>query len=356
MNALTLHEPETGKHNELATVGAAAAAQHEIQSAIIIAKKMPRNEEGCFQKLMKAASRPSFAEDATYSFPRGKKEDGTPNNVTGPSVNLAREAARIWGNIRFGLYVVRDDEDSRLIRGWAWDVETNTKVEVEDDFKKLIQRKGQGWIVPDERDLRELTNRRGAILLRNAILQVLPKDLIEDALFACEKALQETAKDNPESSRKRLLVDFGALNISVEQLEQRLGHPFAQSTPKELAELRGICKSIQDGNSKWGDYVAKAEEKPAEKQPDPSQDALAAGQEALRQQREQASKPAEPATKSDAPITYGEACQKMMAAESVKEIASVMNEVLGADFTKDQLKTITDLKDEAIKKLNPKKK
>lgn len=252
--AITEFNAATENHAfELATTGAAAKEQHEIQSAITIAKRFPRNEEGCFQKLMKAASRASFAEDATYSFPRGDQD------VTGPSVNLAREAARIWGNVRYGLSVVRDDDRSRLIRGWAWDVETNTKVEVEDDFQKLIQRKGKGWIVPDERDLRELTNRRGAILLRNAILQVLPKDLIEDALFACSESLSRAAGENPDGAKKRLLVDFGGLNITVEQIEMILGHPFSQSTPKEIAQLRGVCKSIQDGNTTWAEYVKGAD-------------------------------------------------------------------------------------------------
>ena len=234
--------------HELAIAGATAEKQHEIQSAIVSARKFPRNEDLCFQKLMKACSRPSFAEDARYSFPRAGTE------VTGPSVNLAREAARIWGNIRFGLYIVREDHETLLIRGWAWDVETNTKVEHDDNFKKLIYRKQGGWLTPDERDLRELVNRRGAILVRNSLLQVMPKDLIEDALFACRQALQQSAKENPDAARKKLLVDFNSINITVEHLEKRLGHPYAQSTPDELSELRGIYKSIADGNSKWNDY------------------------------------------------------------------------------------------------------
>jgi len=249
---------------ELATTKDAASAQHEIQSAITIAKHFPRNEDQCFQSLMKAASRPSFAEDATYSFPRGDAQ------VTGPSVNLAREAGRIWGNIRYGLSIIRDDESSRLIRGWAWDVENNTKVEMEDDFQKTIQRKDKKtgetrWIIcTDERELRELTNRRGAILQRNAILQVLPKDLIEDALFRCAETLTKAAGENPEGVRKRLLVDFAGVNVTVEQIEQKLGHPFAQASAKQIAELRGICKSIQDGNSTWAEYVKGPEAKPAE--------------------------------------------------------------------------------------------
>ncbi len=328
---------QAGNGFELATTGAAAKEQHEIQSAITIAKRFPRNEDQCFQKLMKAASRASFAEDATYSFPRGDQ------TVTGPSVNLAREAARIWGNIRCGLSVVRDDEASRLIRGWAWDVETNTKIEVEDDFQKLIQRRVKGsnpprteWLIPDERDLRELTNRRGAILLRNAILQVLPKDLIEDALFACGEALSKAAGENPEGARKRLLVDFGSINITVDQIEQKLGHPFAQSTPKELAELRGICKSITDGNTTWAEYVkapeAKAAEKPVET--DANKAKLAEAQAKLKQQREQKAAPA-PAAAAPAPTQAAEPAKKEPAASGDLDAAWLSRVMDAEDFLRD---------------------
>jgi hypothetical protein len=353
--ALSLAEAATPNGSELAQVGAAASAQHEIQSAIIIARKFPRNEAVVFQKLMLACARPSFAEDARYSFPRGETD------VTGPSVNLAREAARVWGNIRYGLYVVRDDDETRLIRGWAWDVETNTKVEMEDDFKKLIQRKVKGkpgetvWLVPDERDLRELTNRRGAILLRNCLLQVMPKDLVEDALFTCGKTLEQAAGANPDGERKRLLVDFGAMNISVEQIEQKLGHPFAQCSPKEIAELRGICKSIQDGHTTWAEYV-KGPEKPAEKSAESkaNEEALAKGQEALKQQQEQPKQ--EETEKKKAPMTCQEACFKLEGAQNVKEVAEVMNEALGDHLTSEERSKVLAHKDLAMKRLNPKKK
>lgn len=245
---------------ERAIAAAASEKQHEVQSAIAIAKRFPRNEGDAFSKLMKAAERPSFAEDAEYRFPRGTKEDGTKNYVSGPSVNLAREAARVWGNVRFGLDIVRDDAQSRMIRGWAWDVETNVKVSAEDEFSKLIQRKKNGrteWVAPDERDLRELTNRRGSILVRNCILQILPKDLIEDAMSLCAQTLEAGAKADPEMARKKLIVDFGRIGIAPSMLEQKLGHPIAQAIPQELADLRSIYKSIVDGNSTWADYIGE---------------------------------------------------------------------------------------------------
>lgn len=242
---------------ELAAVSAASKERAEIESAMIIAKRMPRNEADAFQRLVKASQRPSFAEDANYTFPRGGQD------VSGPSVNLAREAARTWGNIRHGLRVLREDESSRTIMGWAWDLESNTKIEAEDHFEKLIQRKNKStgktdWVEPDERDLRELTNRRGAILVRNCILQLLPKDLIEDALYQCGKTLQNAAQSDPDATKKRLLADFGRINVSVAMLEGVLGHPFDQCSPKELADLRAIHNSIAAGNSTWAEYAKDA--------------------------------------------------------------------------------------------------
>ena len=237
---------------ELATASASAAAQHEIQSAIVIARRFARNEDAAFEKLMRSCDRPSFAQDAEYIFPRGG------SNVRGPGVNVAREAARAWGNIRYGLYVVRDDADSRQVRGWAWDLETNTKVEAEDDFKKLIYRKKGGWIKPDERDLRELTNRRGAILVRNCLLQLLPRDLIEDAIGRCRQTLTRDASQNPEAARKSLILAFSQLGVSVEMLEAKLSHKIAESSPAEIAELRAVYSSIKDGNSTWREYVEES--------------------------------------------------------------------------------------------------
>lgn len=244
--ALATRTEETG---ELSPVSAGAGIEAEIKAAITVALKFPRNETKAFERLMHACRRPSFAEEVSYSFPRGGAD------VTGPSVYLAREAARVWGNIRHGVSIVADSEESRTIEAWAWDVETNSKVVAQDTFQKLIYRKKGGWQKPDERDLRELTNRRAAILKRNCILEILPKDLVEDACDLATKTLNDKAAKDPDGERKRIVLAFNGLNITTEMLEQKLGHPVAQCSPAEIAELRKIYKSIADGNSTWGEYV-----------------------------------------------------------------------------------------------------
>jgi len=234
---------------ELAPTAAAAQKQADVQSAIVVAKRFPRDEDAAFGKLMKACKRTSFAEDAEYVFPRGGQQ------VRGPSVNLAREAARVWGNIQYGLSITRDDPASRQIQGWAWDVETNTRITAEDDFRKLVFRKKDGWIEPDERNVRELTNRRGAILVRNCILQLLPKDLIEDAVAMTHETLKSKAAEDPDAARKKIIDAFSSIGISPEMLKAYLGHPIGQSSPSEIANLRPIFQSIRDGNSTWNEYV-----------------------------------------------------------------------------------------------------
>jgi hypothetical protein len=243
--ALATRTEETG---ELVPTVSAAAVEQEIKAAITVALRFPRNEDRSFEKLMRSCRRPAFAEDAAYSFPRA----GT--DITGPSIYLAREAARVWGNIRHGLNVVADDDETRTIEAWAWDLETNTKVFAQDTFKKLIYRKKGGWIKPDERDLRELTNRRGAILKRNCILEIMPTDLIDDARQMAVSTLQKGAAADPEAARKKVINAFSQLNITPEMLEQRLGHKLSECSPAEIAELRQIYKSIADGNSTWAEY------------------------------------------------------------------------------------------------------
>lgn len=250
--------------SELSVTSAAAEANMTIQAGVLMARKFPRNEDAVFEALMRSCQRPRFAETACYAFPRGG------STVTGASIKLAREAKRLWGNIRTGLEVTFDergdgttrDPGLRRIRGWAWDLETNTYESFEDSFLKLIQRKrdrGTAWVVPDERDLRELTFRRGAICVRNAILALMPPDLIDDARDTADQTLETRAKADPEGEKKRLIMGFSRLKVTPQMLEEFLGHSLGQASPAEIAGLRKVWMSIRDGNTTWTDHVAPDE-------------------------------------------------------------------------------------------------
>ena len=252
---------------EIAPERLAEEARADIQSAIIVARKFPRNEQAAYQKIMHACQRTNFAEDAMYSFPRFDSDEGKNVDITGPSVKLAREAARVWGNMRWGLVVIADGEDIRTIEGWGYDLETNTRVSGQDTFTKVGYTRRDGYKPLNERGLREATARRGAFLVRNALLQLIPSDFIDDAMAEVEKTLSTEAKKDPDAEKKKIIGAFDAIGVPVAELETYLKHGLASASPAEIKKLRGIYKSIEDGNSTWAEYIGKPEAPVKDKPP-----------------------------------------------------------------------------------------
>lgn len=248
-----------------------AMAMADIQGAIVVAKQFPRNDKVVWEKCLQACQRRTLAENAEYSFPRSGQK------ITGPSVNLARAIAQKYGNIRYGLDILRDDEDRMQIRGWAWDIETNTKVSADDSFKKLVYRKKGGWIKPDERDLRELIFRRGAILIRNALLQVMPVDLTEDCIVQCHKTIRDNIAD-PKKTEKDIIKAFSNYGVTVEMINGYLGHEVW--TKDDMVDLINVGNSIRDGQAKVAEFfdlgpspqTSNGSGKPAEGQINPETD------------------------------------------------------------------------------------
>lgn len=264
-------ETRTELSHDLQSTPEAARAVAEIRGAILMARHFPRDEDKAIVRINKTCRRFAFAEAAFYAFPRG----GT--TVQGPSVNLARELGRLWGNVRWGKRVLRDDGESILLEAWAWDVELNSFVSDQDTFKNLVQRKNPKtrrteWVVPDERDKRELINRRGAICTRNCLLQVLPRDVVDQAFDLCKDRVRKGAKDDYEGVVRNLLTNFSALGIEKEHLEGWLARkrgaeaaPIRSMSEDEVVELRGIYTSLKEGNSNAAEYFTFGFKAPREK-------------------------------------------------------------------------------------------
>lgn len=246
---------EQASHTELAAAGVQSAALAEVQAAFAMALRSPRNEDDAFGRVIAAAKRPSFQQTAVYRYPRGGQE------IKGPSVNLAREFARAWRNVRYGFYVVSESEDTCHVRGFAWDIESNMKVEQDASFKLLVYRKKGGWQTPDERDKRELVNKHGAICERNCLLKILPRDMVEDVMFEIEKNQRQHITNDLEQHRRRVVAAFASLNVSATAVEAYVGHPLSELSPEEVLALRQIYQSIRDGNARWSEYVEQRGDK-----------------------------------------------------------------------------------------------
>jgi len=241
----------TPPEQDMGTEIAKAEQQSEIQYAIMMAKKFPRIDIQCQNTLLAACDIESFAEGAYYSFNRGKYQDEKTgewkaNIVSGASIKLAREAFRIFGNMRVGFFITHDDDDARGIVAWAWDVEKNSRMSSADFFSKMIKRSGKMELA-NERDLREMTSRRASILMRNCILSLLPGYMTDNAVEICKRTAAGGEKTDLKDRIVRMQNTFHEIGISSAAIGNYLGKPLTACSREDLANLRGINESLRDG-------------------------------------------------------------------------------------------------------------
>jgi len=228
-------------------------ASMEVKAQIFLARQNPRNEEKAMREIERIAKIPEFAETAFYSYPRSNRE------IFGPSINLAQEMFRLWGNATTKMTIPFEDDDKFVIDVMAWDFETNASNSRQVIIKNLIQRKDQAgraqWIRPDERDKRELIERHHSLLRRNCILSLFPRWFVDKIVGIARDTVKKRAgKANIEELRQKLQKEFESMGIYREQVETYLGHSYSATTIEEITELQGIIRSIRDGVTNRNDY------------------------------------------------------------------------------------------------------
>lgn len=148
----------------------------EVQAAMVIAKKFPRDEVQSFNRIMRACQRKTLAEQAMYEYPRG----GT--KVTGPSIRLAEAMAQNWGNLDYGIIELEQKNGESQVMAYAWDLETNTRQTKIFSVPHIRSTKKGNVTLTDPRDIYELVANQGARRVRACILGVIPGDVIDSAL------------------------------------------------------------------------------------------------------------------------------------------------------------------------------
>lgn len=225
---------------------ASSREAQQVQAAMVIAQKFPRDTTQAFNRIMQACKRKSLAEKAIYTYPRGGQM------VSGPSIRLAEAMAQAWGNLDFGLIELDSKPSLGNVPGestmmaYCFDLETNTRsTKVFTVRHKRDTKKGSS-LLKDERDIYEITANNGARRLRSCILNVIPADIIEAAVDQCEESMK--GGDGPLIDRVRAMTTvFSELGVSQEMLERRLMHKIDVTTEAELVQLRKIFTSIKDG-------------------------------------------------------------------------------------------------------------
>lgn len=233
------------------TEGHVSRQAQEVQAAMVIAKKFPRDELQAYNRIKNSCKRKGLAENAVYSYPKG----GT--RVEGPSIRLAEALAQAWGNIDYGVIELERKNGESSLMAYCWDLETNTRqtkiFSVAHEYKAHNQMKK----VNDPRDVYELTANQGARRLRACILGVIPGDVVDMAVYECNETLFSSAEGSIKERTDSLLKSFQKCKVSKEMIELRLGYNIDAINEHNLVELRKIYLSLKDGMSSVDDWFKK---------------------------------------------------------------------------------------------------
>ncbi len=223
-------------------------ASQEVQAAMVIAKRFPRDETTAMVKIKNACKRKKLAEMAIYSYPRGGV------SVEGPSIRLAEAIAQCWGNLDFGVVELEQRNGESTCMAYCWDLETNTRQTKIFQIKHVRDTKAGQKALRDSRDVYELVANQGARRVRACILGVIPGDVIDEAIEEVNKTLK-VGDSRPIGDRVRsMAVAFDEIGVTKNMIEQRLRHNLEAVNEQELITLRKIYQSLKDGASSREDW------------------------------------------------------------------------------------------------------
>jgi len=231
-------------HGAMVTADVERAVQ-EVQAALIIAKRFPRDEQEAYNRIIKACKRSGLAESALYAYTKGGTE------VSGPSIRLAETLALQWRNLKFGWRILTQDEDRSEVEAFAWDQEANTQNSIQFTVRHEFKAKGAIKKVSDPREVYELVANQASRRLRACILRVIPGDIQDSAVDQCEKTLKDgSGKPLSDRVRDMLAAFLNEHGITKEMVETRLGKKIEAINETEFVTLARIYVSLRDGMAK----------------------------------------------------------------------------------------------------------
>lgn len=247
--------------NQQSNTGVTAQAtssreMEEVKGQIFMARQFPRNVFQSEQRILDACKRPSLAETAIYSYPRGGAR------VEGPSIRLAEVLAQNWGNIAFGVKELEQKDGESVAMAYAWDLETNVRQERVFTVKHSRFARGKLNKLTDPRDIYEMVANNGSRRVRACILSIIPGDIVEKAVEECNKTIsganESPLKDRLNRALKGFMENY---RVTQEQIEERFGYSIDAFTERDLLDLVKIFNSLKDGMSKVEDWFSKEAKK-----------------------------------------------------------------------------------------------
>lgn len=228
-----------------ANAGAVAIEQEravaEAQGQLVLAKKFPRDNSASYAELMESCKMPAFAAVAFYSVPRGG------GKVTGPSIRLAEEIARCYGNFSYGHRELSRSAGKSEVEVYAWDMEKNNRRIRQITVEHVIDTRDGPKKMRDSKEIDDKISNVASKQVRGLMLALMPKWMVESAIEECRKTLAGN-NDEPISVRVRKMTQaFARFGVTTEHLERHLGHKLDDVLADELVDLMGVFNSLKEG-------------------------------------------------------------------------------------------------------------
>jgi hypothetical protein len=240
------------------TMAEVARAQQEIQAAVIMARRFPRDEFSAMTRIITACKRHTLASEALYAYPRGKDAGGKAQIVKGPSIRLAEVIAQAWGNLRYGITELERTPEKSLARAYAWDLETNVAAETVFEVPHTRHTKTGSYKLSDPRDIYENLANSASRRLRSCILRIIPQDVVERAEQQVVLTLKSGSGAPLQDRIREMVIGFSAVGVPQDAIEKRLGHALDITTEDELIDLRTIYQAVKDNfASRFGFFDLK---------------------------------------------------------------------------------------------------
>ncbi|SHG86106.1 hypothetical protein SAMN05443549_107158 [Flavobacterium fluvii] len=215
----------------------------QIDTQIATAKAYPRNIQQAVQDSIATVTMDvETASSCSYALPRGGK------TLNGPSVHLALILAQNWGNLRIEAKIASIDNKTITSQAVCFDLQKNIAIKVEVK-RSIITKTGR---MND--DMITVTgNAANSISLRNAILKVIPKAVVDKVSKSAKQLITGDISDETKLIKKRTTVLDGLKNtygVTEKEVLDILGKPStANITGEDLVTLIGYAQAIKDGDS-----------------------------------------------------------------------------------------------------------
>jgi len=238
----SLSQPRAVAGTSQATAVEQARAVAEVAAAVRVAQDFPRDMGRAYDQMRKACSTLALAERAFYSVP---------NRGAGPSVHLARELARCWGNIQHGFVELkRDDHGGESeMQAFAWDVENNSRSMRSFINPHVRMAGGKRKALTDVSDIVNNNNNAASRAVRETIYNVLPVDFVEEAKALCEATLKRGDGEPLVERIAKATAAFARYDVTPEQLEARIGRDRARWDEQDVASLVVLFQSLKSGDT-----------------------------------------------------------------------------------------------------------